>query len=567
MLSIDSFERRVQNYCTMISNNSPEFWEERNKAILGLISLVDDCEKNSASNINVTEYFNIKMFRLLKEPLKSMITDLRSQQVRDTCTFISVLSAACGDHIKFLMKEIFQTILDALKVQNRVMSGYIDDCICSLLRNSTLKLAIPLLINEFKDCKAKHVREKCLGHINTILELWELNDKEVDLLQDVIRIGLVDASVRSREIARCCYLNFRSRFPSHVDWIKSKVSPSLLERLIRLENEFDAEDNDITTTNDDGMTIVNEKENKKVKARRLSVWGGDEGEGEGDGTDSSFEAFEPLEPLGEMTSELSSSNIDLSLDIEDKNIISMRKINISTATNSDTYNYSNGNTGNGVSVERIDDHIASEQLKVVEPTTRSSSTSSSSSSSNSNRFAQANPALKVGQRVKIVGDVLKSQQKKEKIVTGIIKFIGLTSFSDGNWVGVHLDKAIGKNDGSVQSLRYFSCPANHGIFVRPNLVHPTNSYSMNKDKDVNLNETLLHMKLKVSKAMDILNQQLEIVEHIDNVINDDENGHNGINKSSKTNITNIEEYKSLIEEMKELNVREVQLCQDFQNKL
>ena len=94
-----------------------------------------------------------------------MITDLRSQQVRDTCTFISVLSAACGDHIKFLMKEIFQTILDALKVQNRVMSGYIDDCICSLLRNSTLKLAIPLLINEFKDCKAKHVREKSVAMV------------------------------------------------------------------------------------------------------------------------------------------------------------------------------------------------------------------------------------------------------------------------------------------------------------------------------------------------------------------------------------------------------------------
>ena len=68
MISIDSFERKIQNYCTIISNNSPEFWEERNKAILGLISLVNDC-KNSTSNINITEYFNIRMFRILKEPL------------------------------------------------------------------------------------------------------------------------------------------------------------------------------------------------------------------------------------------------------------------------------------------------------------------------------------------------------------------------------------------------------------------------------------------------------------------------------------------------------------------
>ena len=544
MISIDSFERKIQNYCTIISNNSPEFWEERNKAILGLISLVNDC-KNSTSNINITEYFNIRMFRILKEPLKSMITDLRSQQVRDTCTFISVLSASCGDHIKFLMKEIFQTILDALKVRNRVMSGYIDDCICSLLRNSTLKLAIPLLINEFKECKAKHVREKCLGHINTILELWDLNDKEVDLLQNLICVGLVDASVKSREIARCCYLNFRSRFPLNVDWIKSKVSPSLLERLIRLEDAFDAEDDDITTTHDDGMTIIHEKENKKVKARRLSVWGGeDEEEGEG------VETW-PLEPLEELGSELSTSNIDLSLDFD-----------VMTSSHSSHDQSHNDNK----SKSKIDNksHVKGNQGERMEV---------NSSIRSSSKYIEANPSLKVGQKVRIIGDVLKSQQhqqKNDKIVTGVIKFIGLTSFSEGNWVGIHLDKAIGKNDGSVQNTRYFNCPNNHGIFVRPNLVHPSSSSSSsnrkNKDKEMNINEALLNMKLKVSKAMDIINQQLEIVEHIDSIVNNNENSQNNFKTKSNANV-NVEEYKTLMEEMRQLNVREAELCQDFQNIL
>ena len=36
----------------------------------------------------------------------------------------------------------------------------------------------------------------------------------------------------------------------------------------------------------------------------------------------------------------------------------------------------------------------------------------------------------------------------------------------GKWIGVVLDDAKGKNDGTVQGKTYFTCPDNHGIFVR-----------------------------------------------------------------------------------------------------
>ena len=36
----------------------------------------------------------------------------------------------------------------------------------------------------------------------------------------------------------------------------------------------------------------------------------------------------------------------------------------------------------------------------------------------------------------------------------------------GKWIGVALDEPKGKNDGTVQGKTYFSCPENHGIFVR-----------------------------------------------------------------------------------------------------
>ncbi|KAL9104768.1 MAG: hypothetical protein Q9163_000318 [Psora crenata] len=59
-----------------------------------------------------------------------------------------------------------------------------------------------------------------------------------------------------------------------------------------------------------------------------------------------------------------------------------------------------------------------------------------------------------------------------------VQFVGNTHFAAGDWIGVELDEATGKNDGEVQGQRYFNCPAGHGMFVRPTVVtvvdqHPT----------------------------------------------------------------------------------------------
>ncbi len=63
--------------------------------------------------------------------------------------------------------------------------------------------------------------------------------------------------------------------------------------------------------------------------------------------------------------------------------------------------------------------------------------------------------LRVGDRVLVDG--LKS---------GIIEFMGPTQFAKGPWIGVCLDNAEGKNDGSVNGVQYFQCPPAHGVFTR-----------------------------------------------------------------------------------------------------
>ncbi|XP_019718826.1 dynactin subunit 1a isoform X2 [Hippocampus comes] len=64
---------------------------------------------------------------------------------------------------------------------------------------------------------------------------------------------------------------------------------------------------------------------------------------------------------------------------------------------------------------------------------------------------------KIGSVVEVIG---KGQR-------GTVAFIGATLFAAGKWVGVILNEPKGKNDGTVQGKRYFTCEENHGIFIRP----------------------------------------------------------------------------------------------------
>jgi len=65
----------------------------------------------------------------------------------------------------------------------------------------------------------------------------------------------------------------------------------------------------------------------------------------------------------------------------------------------------------------------------------------------------------VGTRVAVVGSGI-----------GIVRFVGETRFKPGTWVGVELEEADGRNDGSVQGVRYFQCAPARGIFVLPSSV-------------------------------------------------------------------------------------------------
>uniref|UniRef100_A0AAX7U086 Kinesin family member 13A n=1 Tax=Astatotilapia calliptera TaxID=8154 RepID=A0AAX7U086_ASTCA len=50
---------------------------------------------------------------------------------------------------------------------------------------------------------------------------------------------------------------------------------------------------------------------------------------------------------------------------------------------------------------------------------------------------------------------------------GTVHYVGGVEFAKGIWIGVKLDMAVGKHNGTVQGRVYFRCPQGHGVFVKP----------------------------------------------------------------------------------------------------
>lgn len=49
------------------------------------------------------------------------------------------------------------------------MSGYVDECILQIIKVTVFKSAIPILVNEVKDSKAKVVRERYYTEFHVIV--------------------------------------------------------------------------------------------------------------------------------------------------------------------------------------------------------------------------------------------------------------------------------------------------------------------------------------------------------------------------------------------------------------
>ncbi|KAJ3162016.1 hypothetical protein HDU86_005714 [Geranomyces michiganensis] len=100
----------------------------------------------------------------------------------------------------------------------------------------------------------------------------------------------------------------------------------------------------------------------------------------------------------------------------------------------------------------------------------------------------------IGTQVKVNGGV------------GVVRYADATSFAPGLWVGVELSEPNGKNDGSVQNVRYFECRPGYGVFVRPSQLRrldeqPSGTTSPTTTSNSSIGESISRSITPTSKAL------------------------------------------------------------------
>lgn len=101
------------------------------------------------------------------------------------------------------------------------------------------------------------------------------------------------------------------------------------------------------------------------------------------------------------------------------------------------------------------DNITGSGSRSVSP--KSMSTSRISLSASRSSTPTLDPNILMGDRVNVIS--------ASGTKTGTLRYLGTTEFADGEWAGIELDEAVGKNDGSVNGKRYFSCSMKYGLFA------------------------------------------------------------------------------------------------------
>ncbi|KAF6066971.1 CAP-Gly domain family protein [Candida albicans] len=104
-------------------------------------------------------------------------------------------------------------------------------------------------------------------------------------------------------------------------------------------------------------------------------------------------------------------------------------------------------------------------------------------------------SFEIGQSVVVKNDI------------GSIKYIGTTKFAPGVWYGIELLQPKGKNNGSVQGVKYFDCKEDdngfYGIFVKGSMLNALEDNKNSKSEDVaQYNKTIEKLKSKLKAVTD-----------------------------------------------------------------
>mgnify|MGYP006167843171 FL=1 len=113
-------ETLVETYVSVLHDNS-EHWKPRAKALSDLLTLTE-------AQLHTPDHLTKEIFKLLKHPMKTQLTDLRSQIVRLACKVITKLAVIAGHRSRDFLSFVMPHLIAMAAGANKVMAGFSLDC-------------------------------------------------------------------------------------------------------------------------------------------------------------------------------------------------------------------------------------------------------------------------------------------------------------------------------------------------------------------------------------------------------------------------------------------------------
>jgi len=431
------------------------------------------------------------------------------------------------DQMRPFIREILPTLVEILGSGNKVIQGFIDECITTIIQHSKFRHQLHEITDPIKNSKSKLLREACIEYIHQILIHWppQYLEKDINLLKEILKVSLGDASLNARESARNAFILFHQTWPAHAATLLKDLDARTAKQLRnRIEEAGDFHRDKIVRRD----LSQKKKETTEVKAaksiqavlrgalsrRRSSMGTSTPPDPEYENNKgherslsevpaSSAASYPPPPPLSVPQNGGSAPPSERARYGGKSPVIgTSRKNTLNEAFAEDTQIGRWSQQSNGSMKSR---NSLAERRSSIEGR-RSSLTERRGSGFSTASLMEFD--FEKGQRVKV--------SLKNIDARGTVQYVGTTDFASGMWIGISLDTNNGKNDGSVNGIRYFSCTQNYGLFVRPNqvgLLDDSDSQAHHISEVAN--QTLSWHKEHCKEMFEALNEEINVLEYFE----------------------------------------------------
>ena len=210
-------------------------WKERESSLQYIGRMV---KGNQGKSDFFIKYFNNK----LSTSLEIQLSDLRSTVMKEACRITSLCARELGLSIEQGITQLLtqNCLFKIAGSANQVISESASKCILNILRY-VHSIKVISNICEIKSMKANSVRILCAQSLVNIISYYDINIiiKVKNILEETIKILLVDANAEVRATTRKSFILYKSRFNNDANKIFEKLGKNVQKQILEDEKNFD----------------------------------------------------------------------------------------------------------------------------------------------------------------------------------------------------------------------------------------------------------------------------------------------------------------------------------------